>query len=147
MPFVPRTDWKTDEKYPADRIIELEAAAATGEAAAVTATAANEAASAAAQSVTDLREDVNKRVPVDTGNNKIYGTGPAGQQQVYPLGGSSATENSVAYRTTGGVLKVGTPTDDDHAATKKYVDDLLAAQATTITALTDRIAALETQKG
>lgn len=147
MPFAPRTDWKTDDKYPADRIIELEAAAATGEAAAATATAANEAANAAAQSVTDLREDVSKRVPVDTGNNKIYGTGPSGQQQTYPLGGSSATANSIAYRTTGGVLKVGTPTGDDHATTKKYVDDLLAAQATTIADLTTRLTALETPKG
>lgn len=90
MALTPNTDWKTDDKYPAARIIELEAAAATGEAAAATATAANEAASAAAQSIDNLRKDV---------------------------------------------------------ATKKYVDDLLAAQAATITALTARVAALEAPKG
>lgn len=36
----------------------------------------------------------------------------------------AASANSVARRGTGGVLKVGTPTADGDAATKKYVDDL-----------------------
>jgi len=36
---------------------------------------------------------------------------------------ASATASTVALRGTGGVLSVGAPTDDAHAATKKYVDD------------------------
>lgn len=58
--------------------------------------------------------------------NKIYGTGQSGAETTYPLGGSSPTANSIAYRQAGGVLHVGTPTADTHAATKKYVDDALA---------------------
>ena len=36
---------------------------------------------------------------------------------------SMTTGNTVAYRDANGNISVGTPTADDHAATKKYVDD------------------------
>lgn len=71
------------------------------------------------------------RVPVTTAVNRIYGTGVNGENYTYPLAGTSAPANSVAYRTTGGVVLVGTPTSDAHAATKKYVDDAAANKVTT----------------
>lgn len=69
---------------------------------------------------------LSTKVASSTQANKIYGTGQNGADTTYPLGGSTAQSNSIAYRQTGGVLHVGTPTADTHAATKKYVDDALA---------------------
>lgn len=59
-------------------------------------------------------------------SNRVYGTGTGGTETNYPLDGSAPTPNSVAYRTTTGAMHVGAPTDNAHAATKKYVDDALA---------------------
>lgn len=73
------------------------------------------------------------KVPVTTTANRIYGTGTNGENYAYTLAGTSATANSVAYRTSGGVLHVGTPTADAHAATKKYVDDAATNKVTTNT--------------
>lgn len=127
--YTAKTDWKVDDEVDHDHMNALESALS----------GVLESASSTAQGVADLREDVSKRVPVDTGNNKVYGTSGSGAQIVYPLGGSSASANSIAYRTTGGTLKVGTATADDHAVTKAQLD---AAIATT-TALTTRVSDLE----
>lgn len=143
MAFTPKNDWKTGDSYTAERMIELEATVAANASAAATATTASETASAAAKSVADLRKEVNGKVTSNGGGNKLYGTGASGEDTTYSLGGTIPAENSIAYRTTGGALTVGKPTAVDHATTKKYVDDLIAAQAALITALTDRVAALE----
>lgn len=142
--FTPKSDWKAGDYYKADRIIELEETVAANASAAATATTANETASSAAQGVADLREEMTSKVTSDGRANKVYGTSQNGSQITYPIGGSSPAAQSIAYRTTGGTLQVGTPTIDSHATTKKYVDDLIAAQAALITALTDRVTALET---
>ena len=42
---------------------------------------------------------------------------------------SEPTSNTIAFRSTNGVLKVGTPTADSDATTKKYVDDAIATAA------------------
>ena len=47
----------------------------------------------------------------------------------YSLG---ATENTLAFRGTGGTLAVATPTAATHAATKQYVDDTVALVSTEI---------------
>lgn len=61
----------------------------------------------------------------------VYGTNSSGNQTTYSIA-SSATATTVAFRGTGGVLKVGTPTANTHAATKKYVDDIVAAKQDTL---------------
>ena len=82
-----------------------------------------------------------------TGAYKLYGTSVAGTQTMltYAYG---ATADTVAYRDTGGVLSVGTPTANAHAATKKYVDDSVggsmpgnAATATTLASSTTSVIA------
>lgn len=158
--FTPKNDWKSGDEYTAARMIELEAAVATGAGAASTATSANEAASSAAQGVADLREAVaakadtsalttglDKKVDVKGAESKntVYGVSNGGSLYMYPTGVSTVAASTVAMRGTNGVLKVGEPTAVDHATTKKYVDDLIAAQAALITALTDRVAALESK--
>lgn len=76
-----------------------------------------------------LVQQIAGKVSSTSTANRIYGTGLNGDDTTYPLAGTSALANSVAYRTAGGVLKVGTPTADDHATTKQYVDDLVATAA------------------
>lgn len=66
----------------------------------------------------------NKVDKVSTAS-KIYGTNSNGAQTTYTLS-SSASANTIAYRGANGILVVGTPTSNEHAATKKYVDDGLA---------------------
>lgn len=156
--FTPKNDWKAGDYYKADRIIELEATVAANASAAATATEANETASSAAQGVADLREAVeakadtsaltaglDKKVDVKGVENKntVYGISNGGSLAMYKTGVSTSEPATMAMRGRGGVLKVGEPTAVDHATTKKYVDDLIAAQAALITALTDRVATLE----
>ena len=59
-----------------------------------------------------------------SGTGRVYGVDSAGVQEMltYEM---NATQYTVAVRGASGVLSVGTPTADAHAATKKYVDDLL----------------------
>lgn len=63
----------------------------------------------------------------------VYAYGYSGNTPVLLKATSSATANQLAYRGTGGVLSVGTPTEDAHATTKKYVDDNLATKQATLT--------------
>lgn len=76
-----------------------------------------------------LVQQIAGKVSSNGTGNKVYGTNASGADIVYPLGGSTAAANSIAYRTTGGALKVGEPTVEDHATTKKYVDDKVATAA------------------
>lgn len=156
--FTPKSDWKAGDYYKADRIIELEATVAANASAAATATEANETASSAAQGVADLREAVEAKADTsaltdglatkvdikgESSKNTVYGISNGGNLYMYPTGVSTVAASTVAMRGTGGVLKVGEPTAVDHATTKKYVDDLIAAQAALITALTNSVTALE----
>lgn len=72
---------------------------------------------------TAIQNELDTKVDKTNGNSKIYGTTNAGVQTTYDLD-SSATANTIAYRSTGGTLNVGTPTANAHATTKKYVDDI-----------------------
>lgn len=57
-----------------------------------------------------------------TANNILYGR-ILNEEAALPIATSSADANSIARRGTGGTLVVGNPTSNNHAATKKYVDD------------------------
>lgn len=146
--FIARDDWKTGDEYPAARMVELEAAVATG-------AGASSTANSAAQGVADLREDVASKADAsalakkldampETQKNKIYGTGQDGKFAIYNCSASETTPSSVVTRTgSGNVLIADEPAVGGHATSKKYVDGLIAAQAALITALTDRVTALE----
>lgn len=149
--FTPKNDWKSGDYYQADRIIELEATVAANASAAATATSASETASAAAQGVADLREAVAAKADSSTvttalankvdvkgvdSKNTVYGVSNGGSLYMYPTGVSTVAASTVAMRGTGGVLKVGTATADDHAVTFKQLNDAISA-------LTARVAALE----
>lgn len=66
----------------------------------------------------------------------VYAYGYSGNTPVLLKATSSATANQLAYRGTGGVLSVGTPTEDSHATTKKYVDDADSKKVNLIDGLT-----------
>ena len=60
---------------------------------------------------------------------KIYGTALNGTPVM--IGYSTEPKpDTIAFRSTNGVLKVGTPTADSHATTKKYVDNAIATAPT-----------------
>jgi hypothetical protein len=59
---------------------------------------------------------------------KVYGIHPSGAQQLLPICyHNAAGQYLIPQYSANGVLYVGTPTADGHAATKKYVDDAIAA--------------------
>ena len=66
--------------------------------------------------------DDNKVTKNNSNQAKAYGTTSGGVETTWEVS-SSATASTLAYRGINGVLAVGTPTDNTHAATKKYVDD------------------------
>lgn len=78
-----------------------------------------------AQSGTAVSEAVEAKVDKTTTGNRLYGTNSSGVQYLYTVA-STASGNTVAYRGSGGVLQVGTPTSDSHATTKAYVDNLVS---------------------
>ena len=57
-----------------------------------------------------------------TGNKKVYVNNSSGSPSVMDYS-DTASPATFALRGLSGKLSVGTPTDNDHAATKKYVDD------------------------
>ena len=59
---------------------------------------------------------------------KAYGTTSGGVETTWKVS-SSASASSLAYRGTDGVLAVGTPTSNEHAATKAYVDAVIPSQS------------------
>lgn len=58
-----------------------------------------------------------------TGSNKLYSVLATGVQSSVVFS-QSPTEATIAQRHAGGALKVGKPTNNNDAATKKYVDDI-----------------------
>jgi len=72
-----------------------------------------------------VQTQLNNKVDKTTTENKLYGTDSSGAAYLYSIA-SAATASTVAYRGTGGVLQVGTPTADTHATTKQYVDNLVS---------------------
>lgn len=67
-----------------------------------------------------------------TANNIVYGR-ILNEETPLPIATSSADANSIARRGTGGVLVVGTPSANNHATTKAYVDSAFnAAKPATI---------------
>ena len=78
-----------------------------------------------------IQTQLGNKVDKVTSTYRIYGTNNSGAQTTYSLA-SGATASTIAYRGTGGVLQVGTPTANAHATTKKYVDDNLATKQATL---------------
>lgn len=68
-----------------------------------------------------------------SGFERAYGVSSDGQTQKMFNVDLSASSNTMPIRGSNGVLSVGTPTADTHAATKKYVDDGLATKQGTLT--------------
>ena len=73
-----------------------------------------------------LAGKLDKMVP-DVAQQAVYFATKSGEQSTQPMVYNKATAWSVAQRDGSGVLFVGTPTADGHAATKKYVADAIAA--------------------
>lgn len=130
MPYTPKTDWKTDDEVDHDHLNTLEQALADAAAGAATATAAKETADAAAQGVADLRDTkadtsaLDKKVDVKGAEvkNTVYGISNGGNLYMYPTGVSTTASGSLVMRQADGSIRVGEPSADDRAATKKYVD-------------------------
>lgn len=132
--YTPKLDWKTGDELPAAHLNELEQAAADGARASDDVTAATEAAAAAGQGVADLQETKADKAALTAGlakkvdvkdaasKNTVYGISNGGSLFMYPTGVSTVAASTVAMRGTGGVLKVGTATDADHAVTKAQLD-------------------------
>lgn len=59
-----------------------------------------------------------------TGMQCVYAVAKDGSQEMIMLD-NSVNGDSIAQRTAGGQLCVAAPTNNSHAATKKYVDDLI----------------------
>lgn len=80
-----------------------------------------------------LANELDSKVSKVTTSSVVYWTSSSWVQNTYKIS-SSATANSVAYRWSGWVLTVWTPTANTHATTKKYVDDALAQKQNVLTA-------------
>lgn len=103
--------------------------------------AAAEASAAASQGVADLRETKAEKADVATkadlatkvdlkgeaSKNTVYGISNGGSLYMYPTGISTTASGSLVMRQSDGSIRVGEPSADDRAATKKYVDTKLAA--------------------
>lgn len=83
---------------------------------------------------TDLTIE-NKKVNIDltgkvdkvSGLNKVYGTDGSGEQTSFNVDNGSGYSGNVARRDSNGQVQVPqTPTANDHATSKKYVDDKIA---------------------
>lgn len=96
----------------------------------VSVAAPSEAANAANKQYVD--QAVLTKVDTTSTASRLYGTSSAGSQELVQYA-SSATENTIPYRATGGTLQVGEPTDSSHAATKTYVDSSLSDQVAALT--------------
>ena len=70
----------------------------------------------------------NKVAKNNSTQAKAYGTTSGGVETTWKIA-SSASASSLAYRGTDGVLAVGTPTLNEHAATKAYVDAVIPSQS------------------
>ncbi len=69
------------------------------------------------------------KVDVTSSPVRIYGTNGSGEQTTYAIG-AAESPNTIAYRNSSGVLRVGTPTDPADATPKTYVDTQVGTRAT-----------------
>ena len=144
MAFTPNPDWKTGDQYPASRMVELETAVSEAEIAAETAqVTANGKVSSA--ELAAIQTALDGKVPIKdvASKNTVYGISNGGSLYMYPTGISTVAASTVAMRGTGGALKVGTATADDHAVTFKQLNDAIATLTAANTALAARVTALE----
>ena len=91
----------------------------------VSVAAPSEAAHAANKQYVD--QAVLAKVDTTSTGTRLYGTNAGGSQALLQYA-SSATANTIPYRTSGGALQVGEPTDSSHATTKDYVDTSIASK-------------------
>lgn len=71
---------------------------------------------------------VAKQTPEAT--RSAYTTDTDGNQSIMPIHGGSAEPFSIVARSSGGVVRVGTPVGDNDATPKKYADDRYVAKTT-----------------
>lgn len=70
----------------------------------------------------------NAKVNKTTATEKVYGTDDVGNQTTYGIDSDLVGDGDVVRRNSGtGTVVVGNPTAVNHAASKKYVDDAIAA--------------------
>lgn len=76
----------------------------------------------------------SKYLPKATsGTWKVYGIDGSntGATMMYAVNSNEAAANTLVQRNTGGVIVVGEPTADNHAATRKYVNDSITGLSNT----------------
>lgn len=91
---------------------------------------------------TDLQTVLDSKVDIIEYANRedatssacLYGTNSANDKKLYKTSVTS-TPNTIAVRASGGTITCATPTNNAHAATKKYVDDAIAGIQPASTAL------------
>ena len=71
--------------------------------------------------VAGLQSALDGKVSTTSIGNRLHGTSSGGSETLVNYA-NDATPLTVPYRGTGGTLRVGEPTDSNHAATKAYVD-------------------------
>lgn len=109
-------------------------------------TAANKVSSLVAGAGINVSDDGAKNVTVSVDNtkipvvdslpdiNKVLIYNKSSNKWDFIANSTSATAYTIAQREANGVMSVGTPTSNEHAATKKYVDDGLSVKQATLTA-------------
>lgn len=65
--------------------------------------------------------EITGKLDKTSSNVRLYGTDGLGNQTTL-IYGTGADGNNIPYKSSGGRVKVGTPTESDDAATKAYVD-------------------------
>lgn len=76
---------------------------------------------------TQLNSKLDK-VSTASDNNRFYAISPTGTQTVLEGEQEGTSANTVTLRTSTGTIRTATPTDNNDATTKKYVDDALAGK-------------------
>jgi hypothetical protein len=70
-----------------------------------------------------LLSEIADKVDITNEANKVYGTATDTSPTTYTVQMDAYEKSTLIQRGEGGVATVGTPTGNNHAATKKYVDD------------------------
>ncbi|ANA86945.1 hypothetical protein PBI_SOUPS_7 [Gordonia phage Soups] len=86
----------------------------------------------------DQASALSQKVSRSSTINSAYGTDNLGADRMWLIA-SGATGGAIALRGTGGVLTVGAPTADNHASTRKYVDDKVAGLVSSAPATLDTL--------
>lgn len=85
--------------------------------------AANADATTARNTAAAANKATESKVAATADGNRVYGTDGSGEPKAYEVAAASAKGMTVPLRATGGQIYVNDPSNDKHAATKKYVDD------------------------